>query len=42
MQVLIFTRDMRLASGVKDWLDRRHIGLTCVVEIGDLARTGRP
>jgi DNA-binding response OmpR family regulator len=39
MQLLIFARDLRLASGVKDWLDRRHVGLTCVVEIGDPART---
>jgi DNA-binding response OmpR family regulator len=39
MRVLIFARDMRLATGVKDWFDQRHVGLTCVVEISDLQRT---
>ena len=39
MRVLVFARDMRLASGVKDWFDQRHVGLTCAVEISDPART---
>ncbi len=39
MRVLIFARDLQLASGVKDWFDQRHVGLTCVVEISDPALT---
>ena len=41
MNVLLLGQDMRLASTVKEWLDRRHVGLTCLLEIADQTATVR-
>ena len=41
MHVLLLARDVRLASGVKEWLDRRHVGLTCLLEIAERTATMR-